>query len=1504
MRALYFFMFSAVIVLALSLPAAAMSASATPVVDSAVQRELAVNEKVPVIIRYKEGYTHEDAVSADGVYAAMGSGFDKRREYKEMNAVAGRISKAALYALKKNPYVETVEYDAVFQISLQDVLPLVSANRAHNATAGGAQVNGFGETVCVLDTGINYTHPDLGGCNATADINNGSCAKVIGGYNYCVDENCSTENSNPLDNHGHGTHVSGIIAANGTIRGVAPGARLVAMKTCNSSGSCLTSDIEAAIRWCTNNATRFNISVISMSLGGGLFQNACDSDDVSLTDAVNNATRFNISVLAAAGNDGNSTSINSPACITNVTAVASSTKTDGISSFSNRNALVRIIAPGSSINSTDIGGLYSIKFGTSMATPAAAGAFALVRAYERLESGTNMTPASIRNALNSTGTPIFDSASNRSYSRINALAAISSIDNTLPNLSISSPANTTSSTANMTLNFTVHDNVLVDRCWYFNATGANNSLASCQNITFFGIEGQNNITVYVNDSNGNTNSSQRFFRIDTIAPAIAIESPANTTFATNNITLNFTASDAALSRCFYSLNGGTNVTIQNCSNITFLAAVSSNNLTVYANDTANNTNSSLVRFSVNISAPILAMQSPENRTYAALPSLNFTVTDDNTDKCWYSLNQGATNTSLANCTNLSSVGAEGFNRLTLYANDTNGNTSSSGMNFTVDTTKPVVTVQSPLNITYNTTNITLNFTLTDSNTQACWYVNATANVSLANCTNITFVAPEGANNITVYANDSAGNTNATQTNFTVDVSGPALSINNPQNRTYNTTNITLNFTASDAAIDRCWFVNTTGSIIFLNSVSGAACSNATFNASEGFRNITVQVNDTGGNSNSSQIFFTADLTAPVLNFSGGPNNEILNTTHSLAINVTASETLSAAILNFNGTTYNMTNATTDRRNWTMALTALQDGNYTFNVSGNDTGGNANSTSSRWVYINATRNVSAFVSTLNNTAAANNVTFQIRNASAAVTNNIIDVVGNYTITFNISSRIVEIVNFTWLTANTSAVINVTANVASTNITAAFNNSGGVLDSVVWADMNNFTSNFTPRVLFGNGLRIFYYINGSRTEPNYTRINTTCDATRSTVPCFELNSTNAVVYLANFSGAAAGNDTKAPNLSVSSPTATTYDATNISLNFVVADNVAVDRCWFVLNGGSNTSLANCTNITFTAAEGTNRLYLYANDTSSNQNASNTNFSVSLPSQGSSGGGGGGGGAATPATVSTKKQTFVFSGAGTIRLNARSNNTALEAIVIETTRHMSASLTVEKLNATNVTNATLPAITYQVIAITAKDFTPAFMSATLEFRVPKSWIVANNINTTTVSLYRLRPDNTWLALETNLIQDSLNTYFYSATTTNFSVFAIAGAPEATKEPEPTTKTNRTEPRICIQVITPATNGTHCLEYNTPCDVPAGWTQAESCESGQGLQEGRQEGAQEGAEERGADLLVWAVAGVIVIVAVFILKKRIKEAYFAKGSRRTEKIFDAEQERFKLSAFQSRTL
>jgi len=1002
-------------------------------------------------------------------------------------------------------------------------------------------------------------------------------------------------------------------------------------------------------------------------------------------------------VVAASGNDANGTHIASPGCIRNATAIGAtydanigsigfsvcsdtSTTADQIACYSNRGSLVSLMAPGSAISSASVSGGNATQHGTSMATPHAAGAFALVHAYERQESSLNMTPAAIFAALNSTGTRINDSS--RNYSRINLLAAISSIDNTLPAVNMTSPANATYSSANITLNFTISDNIGTGSCWYINATGANISLGSCGNITFTGIEGNNNISAFVNDTNGNTNSTQRFFRIDTTFPAVAIQSPGNTTCATNNITLNFTASDSAISSCFYSLNGA-------------------------------------------------------------------------------------------------------------------------------------------------------------------------ANVSLAGCGNITLIAASGTNNIIAYANDTAGNLNSSQVYFTTNITVPIISVTSPSNTTYNTTNITLSYTLA-GSIDRCWFANATGSSVFLNTASGAACSNITFLSIEGRNNITIFANNSLGNSSNASVFFTADTTLPQITFvSPTPNNEAVNTTTAV-VNATIDDNVSYARALFNGTTYNLS---LSGSSWSVSIENLTDGNYSFNITANDTANNTNTSATRWVFINTTRNVTNFTSNLTSALSQNNVSYLILNGTGTVTNNIVDVVNNYTIRFNISGRFADIANFTWLNANTTAVINATGNVSTANITAAFNSSGGALDSVLWVDMNNFTSNFTPRAIFGANARIFYYINGSRTEPNYTRITAQCDANRTTLPCYEINSTNSLVYLSNFSGAAAGNDTQAPNATISSPTATTYSSTNVTLSYAIADNVAADKCWYVLNSGSNTSLAGCGNITFAAAEGTNRLYLYINDTSGNQNSSNVNFTVTLPQTSSSSGGGGGGGGAAAAPANPNKKSYLFSGTGTIKLNVSSNKTALETVYIETGRYMSASLSVEALNATNTTP---PGAFYQAMSITPKDFTSAFASATILFRVPKAWIAANEANYTGVKMYRMA-NETWEALETRLTRDDADSYQYSATTANFSTFAIAGEQQKKEaQVQENATQNKTTEKICIQVITPATNGTDCVNYPTPCNVPEGWTAVKECPSKEQPGQNQDNGLMTGLAIGAAIILLGAGLGI----------------------------------------------
>lgn len=431
---------------------------------------------------------------------------DKQTESANTREIFTSVSNNELQNLQNDPAIERVRLDEVKHIWLQNSVPLINATQTWQLQQSGLNLTGLGQTVCIIDTGVNYTHPDLGGCygNNTAS----SSCKVIGGYNYVANT------TDPMDDNGHGTHVAGIVAANGTITGVAPQAKIVAVKVCDSGGNCDDSNILKGIDWCVNNATMFNISVISMSLGGDVNYTAyCDNNLSENSDIyaqhINGATAKNISVIIAAGNSGNYTSVSSPACAQNATVAGSSTKADAISSFSNRWALKMLFAPGQSINSTMLtnpnlglgcasGKIYCQLSGTSMATPHIAGAFALINEYLKL-TNQNKTPKQIESALNNTGKVVHDSLSNLNYSRIDVYDAVISLDNQAPNVTLVSPSNNFITTnENLTFQCNATNLALKNVSFYiWNSSGgvyysASQTVSGSNNLTQFTV---NNITI-------------------------------------------------------------------------------------------------------------------------------------------------------------------------------------------------------------------------------------------------------------------------------------------------------------------------------------------------------------------------------------------------------------------------------------------------------------------------------------------------------------------------------------------------------------------------------------------------------------------------------------------------------------------------------------------------------------------------------------------------------------------------------------------------------------------------------------------------------------------------------------------------------------------------------------------------------------------------------------------------------------------------------------------------
>lgn len=257
--------------------------------------------------------------------------------------------------------------------------------------------------------------------------------------------------------------------------------------------------------------------------------------------------------------------------------------------------------------------------------------------------------------------------------------------------------------------------------------------------------------------------------------------------------------------------------------------------------------------------------SPGNTTYSTI-SITLNVTTNLPSNVTYSLN-GAGNVSLYNDStqgNTTITASEGPNNITIYANDSLGDYNSSTVFFTVDTITPAV-FTNLTNDTYNYQNFKIEFNATDTNLDSLWHYNGTGNGTYQT-SNHSFTinyTSDGPKSITFYANDSAGNLNVTTVSFTVEFKPPALYIISPQNTSHSTTQIYLNVSA-DEPTDAWWYqYNSNGTNITFTP-------NTTFYAgSNGLKNITVYVNDTAGNENSTTVYFTMNIPSETPPSSGG-----------------------------------------------------------------------------------------------------------------------------------------------------------------------------------------------------------------------------------------------------------------------------------------------------------------------------------------------------------------------------------------------------------------------------------------------------------------------------------------------------------------------------------------------------------------------------------------------------------------------------------------------------------
>lgn len=351
---------------------------------------------------------------ADRVLKRLGENVSLHRRYQNLPMLVLELhSEAAKEALYKSDDVVAIHENQAFERSLVQSLTQIG-----QATAAARGATSQGVTVAVFDTGANYLHADLGACSAPGQP---STCKVIHAQDFAPDDGA-------LDDHGHGSNVSAIVA------GVAPGARIAALDVFDLDGYAYFEDILAAVDWVLNNQALYSIRAINMSLGnGGRYTSPCSlSPFTSVAASLKNA---GVLVVASAGNSGFTDGIGHPACVPGVVSVgavyegsypslAYSRCTDATSArdrmtcFSNSSSAMTIVAPGAIIS----GGGYSMA-GTSQAAPHVAGAVAVVAHFFPA-----FTPDQIVARLRATGVSVLDTRNGLTFPRLDLAAATAAFD--------------------------------------------------------------------------------------------------------------------------------------------------------------------------------------------------------------------------------------------------------------------------------------------------------------------------------------------------------------------------------------------------------------------------------------------------------------------------------------------------------------------------------------------------------------------------------------------------------------------------------------------------------------------------------------------------------------------------------------------------------------------------------------------------------------------------------------------------------------------------------------------------------------------------------------------------------------------------------------------------------------------------------------------------------------------------------------------------------------------
>ena len=502
-------------------------ASSSVVLSSPVSAQMGP-EFIPgrYIVVLQDGVSPQDVIRGHGVVPDF--------VYSHaLNGFSAPISPKLLDELKQDPRVVHIEQDQkvyAFSQTLPTGIDRIDAEPASSPSSFAGDV-----TVAIIDTGIDFDHPDLN------VVHRADCAKKGPMNNKCFPNEGD-------DGNGHGTHVAGTVAAKDNIDGVVgvvPGADLWAVKVLKNDGSGWMSWIIAGVDYVTANAA--SVDVVNMSLG-------CECSSGALDTAISNSVAAGITYAVAAGNSAKDASTFSPANhddVITVSAIAdfdgkgggqndqtvvfsicTEDKDDSFACFSNFGEKIEIAAPGVSILSTYKDGGYATISGTSMASPHVAGAAAKLIA----ESATSLSPSDVLSGLLANGIKEGDP----NYLIIdddpdNIAEPIVYVGNTSvgdsPIVSIISPADGSLFHVGDNISFsgsasdTEDGDLTASLSWISSIDGAIGGGGGSFSTTL--SEGSHTITASVTDSDGNSGSASISLSVVNDSPTTSITTPVD-----------------------------------------------------------------------------------------------------------------------------------------------------------------------------------------------------------------------------------------------------------------------------------------------------------------------------------------------------------------------------------------------------------------------------------------------------------------------------------------------------------------------------------------------------------------------------------------------------------------------------------------------------------------------------------------------------------------------------------------------------------------------------------------------------------------------------------------------------------------------------------------------------------------------------------------------------------------------------------------------------------------